>query len=99
MPADARPAIPPDDRHAAVMRPCRERKVALETGGVPWSWVRAPGTPQHTGGDRTTPFPSPSWDERGRTVPTGDTGLWPPSASSWHRGTERAVDRPHAVRP
>src|SRR5690349_21389431 len=59
-------------------------------GGVLSSGVRASWRPQRTDGDHTAPVTSPSWVADPAPVPTGDTGAERPSASSLHRGTERA---------
>jgi hypothetical protein len=85
------PAKPSHRRYAAVMACWSACKSTAGTGGVLSSGVAAPQAPQRTAGDPTIPFSSPSWGARGQPVPTGDTGVLPPSASSWHRGTERAA--------
>ena len=64
---------------------------AAHAGGVLWYWWRVSATRQRTDDDPTTPVSSPSWVARDASVPTGDTGAGAPSASSLHRGTERAV--------
>ena len=72
-------------------RPCHGISTTLQSDlelrGVLSYQVLRVGRPHPTVDDPTPPSRSSSLPPRGRPVPTGDTGVLPPSASSWHRGT------------